>query len=191
MPQKRTSGKRSKAHAVVHPIAVIERRIHLLRGQKIMLDRDLAELYGVTTGNLNLAVRRNANRFPEDFMFKLKSTEVKSLLLQIAIAKGRGGRRTLPYAFTEQGVAMLSSVLKTERAAQVNVLIMRAFVRMREMLVSHKDLLRKLEKLEEKYDAHEEDIKAIFDTLRKLIQPPPGPTRRIGFVAAARPVLSS
>src|SRR5690348_7152623 len=109
-------------------LELIERRIYLIRGQKIMLDRDLAELYGVTTGNLNLAVRRNALRFPEDFMFQLSADEAGSLLLHIARSKARGGRRTSPYAFTEQGVAMLSSILKTRRAVLVNIVIMRAFV---------------------------------------------------------------
>ena len=108
-------------------------------GQKVMLDQDLAELYGVTTGNLNLAVRRNKVRFPEDFMFQLNAQEMESLLLQSAGAKERGGRRTPPYAFTEQGVAMLSSVLRAQRAVLVNIVIMRAFVKLREMLSTHRD----------------------------------------------------
>jgi hypothetical protein len=113
---------------LVVPLEVIERRIYLIRGQKVMLDQDLAELYGVTTGNLNLAVRRNKVRFPEDFMFQLDAEETKSLLLQSARAKVRGGRRTAPYAFTEQGVAMLSSVLKTQRAVLVKMVTMPAWV---------------------------------------------------------------
>jgi hypothetical protein len=170
----------------VVPISAIEKRIYVLRGQKVMLDGDLAELYGVTTGNLNLNVRRNASRFPDDFMFQLTSREAKSLLLQFARANGRGGRRTQPFAYTEQGVAMLSSVLKSERAVQVNVLIMRAFVRMREVLAGQKDLLKKLDELEKKYQTHDTDIKMIFDALKRLIQLPAPPHRRIGFIAEAQ-----
>ena len=163
------------------PVEVIERRIYLIRGQKVMLDQDLAELYGVTTGNLNLAVRRNKVRFPEDFMFQLNAEEAKSLILQSARAKNRGGRRTAPYVFREQGVAMLSSVLRSERAVLVNIVIMRAFVRLREMLSTHKNLLRKLEELERKYQTHDAQITAIFDAIRKLVETPPRPRRRIGF----------
>src|SRR5262245_22707032 len=119
------------------PSALIEQKIYLIRNHKVMLDADLAKLYGVTTGNLNLAVRRNPKRFPGDFMFELSPKETQSLLLQNARAKGRGGRRTPPYAFTEQGVAMLSSVLNSERAIEVNIAIMRAFVRLRAMLATH------------------------------------------------------
>jgi hypothetical protein len=165
------------------PVEVIERRIYLIRGQKVMLDQDLAELYGVTTGNLNLAVRRNKVRFPEDFMFQLNAEEAKSLILQSARAKNRGGRRTAPYVFREQGVAMLSSVLRSERAVLVNIVIMRAFVRLREMLSTHKNLLRKLEELERKYQTHDAQITAIFDAIRKLVETPPRPRRRIGFTA--------
>src|SRR5262245_49621724 len=128
------------------PAEVIEQKIYLIRGHKVILDADLAELYGVTTGNLNLAVRRNPKRFPQDFMFQLSRPETQSLLLQNARAKGRGGRRTPPYAFTEQGVAMLSSVLNSERAIEVNIAVMRAFVRLRAMLSSQADLARRLEK---------------------------------------------
>jgi len=144
-----------------------------------MLDADLAELYGVTTGNLNLAVRRNPKRFPQDFMFQLSRQETQSLLLQNARAKGRGGRRTPPYAFTEQGVAMLSSVLNSERAIEVNITIMRAFVRLRSMLASHADLARRLEKLEQKYD---DQLKDVFEAIREMMEPEPvPPARRIGF----------
>jgi hypothetical protein len=169
---------------LVVPLEVIERRIYLIRGQKVMLDQDLAELYGVTTGNLNLAVRRNKVRFPEDFMFQLSAAEMKSLLLQSARAKERGGRRTPPYAFTEQGVAMLSSVLKSQRAVLVNIVIMRAFVKLREMLSTHRDVLRKVEELERKYQRHDAQITAIFDAIRKLIETSPRPRRRIGFTTA-------
>src|ERR1035441_3147216 len=143
MPKKISS----PADQLPVPVELVERRIYLIRGQKVMLDSDLAELYQVTTGNLNLAVRRNSKRFPEDFMFQLTKEEADTLLLQIARAKtGRGGRQTSPYAFTELGVAMLSSVLNSERAVQMNIIIMRAFVRMRELLASHKDLAEKVEK---------------------------------------------
>jgi hypothetical protein len=149
-----------------------------------MLDSDLAELYGVTTGNLNLAVRRNANRFPADFMFQLTTEEAGALLLQIARAKkGRGGRQTPPYAFTEQGVAMLSSVLNSERAVQVNIAIMRAFVKLREVMATHKDLAHKIEALERKYQDHDKEIQVIFQAIKKLLEPPATPKRRIGFHA--------
>lgn len=144
------------------PIERIAQTIHLIRGHKVMLDYDLAHLYGVSTGNLNLAVRRNRRRFPDDFMFQLTADDLESLLLQFAIAKGRGGRRTRPYAFTEQGIAMFSSVLRSERALQVNIVIMRAFVKLRQVLSTHKNLALKLEELEGKYDKHDVQIGAIF-----------------------------
>ena len=144
-----------------------------------MLDADLAELYGVTTFRLNEAVKRNSTRFPEDFMFRFTADEYNSLISQIAISKpGRGGRRKLPYAFTEQGVAMLSSVLNSERAIQVNIAIMRAFFRMRKMLLSHEELARKVNALEGKYDAQ---FRVVFDAIRALMEPPKPPRRRIGF----------
>jgi len=131
----------------------IERRILLIRGQKVMLDGDLAELYEVETKDLNLAVRRNAERFPEDFMFQLSAQEFRALRLQFATSKpGRGGRRYPPYAFTEQGVAMLSSVLRSQRAVQVNIAIMRAFVKLRGILASNRELARRLDAMEKKYD---------------------------------------
>ena len=157
----------------------VERRIFLVRGQKVMLDFDLAELYRVPTKSLNLAVKRNAERFPEDFMFQLTQDEAEGLRFQIETSKGgRGGRRYLPYAFTEQGVAMLSSVLRSTRAVQVNIAIIRTFVRLREMLLSHADLARKLAVLENKYDAQ---FKVVFDAIRELMQPPTPPKREIGF----------
>lgn len=165
----------------VLPPERIGRRILLVRGQKVMLDQDLAELYGVTTGNLNKAVRRNAGRFPADFMFQLTPAELANLRFQSGRASW-GGRRTLPCAFTEQGVAMLSSVLRSERAIQANVAIMRAFVRLRELLSSHADLRRKLETLERKYDAQ---FRVVFDAIRELMEPPPAAKKgRIGFVNA-------
>src|SRR5262245_55290722 len=161
------------------PDTLIEQNIYLIRGHKVMLDVDLARLYGVTTGNLNLAVRRNPKRFPGDFMFQLSGEETQSLLLQNARAKGRGGRRTPPYAFTEQGVSMLSSVLSSERAIEVNIAIMRAFVRLRAMLATHADLARRLNKLEQKYD---EQFRVVFEAIRELMtEEPVPPSRRIGF----------
>lgn len=156
----------------------IERTILLVRGQQVMLDKDLAKLYQVETRVLVQAVNRNRDRFPPDFMFQLSQREFETLRSQIVISKGRGGRRYLPYAFTEQGVAMLSSILKSKRAVQVNIAIMRTFVRLREMLASHKDLARKLEALEKKYDRQ---FKVVFDAIRELMTPPKTPIRRIGF----------
>jgi len=178
------SPKSQLAAAAALPVSIesIERRIYLIRSQKVMLDSDLADLYQVPTKSLNLAVRRNADRFPEDFSFQLTKEEVSSLRFQFETSnKGRGGRRYLPHAFTEHGVAMLSSVLNSKRAVQVNILIIRAFVKLREMLSTHKDLARKLEELEKKYQAHDVQIKAVFDAIRKLIEQPVAPRRRIGF----------
>ena len=162
------------------PMERIERAILLIRGQKVMLDRDLAELYGVEPRVLNQAVKRHATRFPGDFMFQLTRQEVANLKSQsVTSSSGWGGRRTLPYAFTEQGVAMLSSVLNSDQAIKVNIAIMRAFVQLREMLASHADLARKLEELEAHYD---EQFKIVFDAIRQLMTPPePPPRRKIGF----------
>jgi len=135
------------------PIERIEKLIYLIRGHKVMIDSDLAELYGVTTGALNQALKRNIDRFPRDFASRLSSKEFTALISQTVISNtGRGGRRKLPWAFTEQGVAMLSSVLRSKRAVQVNIQIMRAFVRMRQLLASHKDLMQKIQAMEKKYD---------------------------------------
>ncbi|HEV2493975.1 MAG TPA: ORF6N domain-containing protein [Terriglobia bacterium] len=172
----------------------IERRILLIRGQKVMLDADLAELYEVETKALNRAVRRNLSRFPGDFMFQLTAKEFEalrfhfgtsSLRSQIVTSKGgRGGRRYNPLAFTEQGVAMLSSVLRSHRAVQVNIAIMRAFVKLREMLASHRDLARRLAEMEKKYDAQ---FRVVFDAIRELMKPPEKPRRRIGFRSPEAP----
>jgi hypothetical protein len=159
----------------------VESRILLVRGHKVMLDADLAELYGVPTKRLNEAVRRNATRFPEDFMFQITAEEAENLRSQIATSSLWGGRRYLPFAFTEQGVAMLSSVLNSEQAIQVNVAIMRAFVRIREILSSHKELARKFVALERKHATHDTQIKAIFDAIRALMEPPKVQRRKIGF----------
>lgn len=148
-----------------------------------MLDADLAELYQVTTGNLNLAVRRNSSRYPPDFMFQLTKEEADSLRLQIAISKnGRGGRRTPPYVFTEHGVAMLSSVLNSGRAVQMSILIIRAFVKMRELLASHKNLAARVEKLEASQKRHASVINLLAEEIDDLKRPPAQPAkRRIGF----------
>lgn len=159
--------------------AHVERKILLIRGERVMLDADLAAMYGVTTRALVQAVRRNPARFPADFMFQLTSDEAERLRSQTVISKsGRGGRRTMPYAFTEQGVAMLSSVLRSPRAVRVNVEIMRAFVRLRAMLSTHVDLARKLLALEKKYDAQ---FRVVFDAIRELMTPEPKARRPIGF----------
>jgi len=162
---------------------MIERRIYFIRGQKVMLDTDLAELYGVPTYRLNEQVKRNRKRFPADFMYQLKSAEAQSLTSQIAMSNnGRGGRRTRPYVFTEQGVAMLSSVLNSERAVQVNIAIMRAFVKLREVISTHKELAQKIANLERRFREHDSQIEEVFDAIRQLIEPKPVPPgRRIGF----------
>ena len=147
------------------------------------MDRDLAQLYGVTTGNLNKAVKRNLDRFPNDFMFPLTKEEYESLRFQFGIFKKGQHSKYLPYAFTEQGVAMLSSVLRSKRAVQVNIEIVRAFVRLRQMLSAHKDLERKLIALEKKYD---KQFKVVFDAIRALMAPPEKPRKKIGFQVKER-----
>ena len=160
----------------------IERKILLIRGYKVMLDSDLAQLYGVTTKRLNEQVRRNIKRFPDDFMFQLTKKEYDSLRSHFATSKERrGGRRYLPYSFTEQGVAMLSSVLNSERAIQVNIAIMRVFVKIRKILSTHKELAYKLSQLERKIEKHDEEIQAIFEAIRQLMIPPEKSKRQIGF----------
>ena len=163
------------------PVAVerIARAIHRVRGHNVMLDSDLAGLYDVQVKGLNQAVKRNRKRFPPDFMFRLTVHEAESLRSQIVTSKPRrGGRRTAPYAFTEQGVAMLSSVLRGSRAVRVNIAIMRAFIRLRVMLASNADLARKLDALEKKYDAR---FEVVFQAIRDLMTPVPAPRKRIGF----------
>ena len=163
----------------------IERSILLVRGEKVILDSDLAELYGVDTSALNRAVKRNRGRFPKDFMFQLTPLEMHSLRCQIGISKeGRGGRRFRPYVFTEQGVAMLSSVLHSERAILVNVAIMRTFVQLRRVLSRSDDLGRRLAELERKLGAHDEQIQSIFEAIRQLMaapEPPEPPRKEMGF----------
>jgi hypothetical protein len=168
------------------PVELVERRIYLVRGYKVMLDSDLADLYQVQTFRLNEAVKRNGKRFPEDFMFQLTRDEAGSLTSHFAMSKvGRGGRRTPPYAFTEHGVAMLSSVLKSERAGQMNILIIRAFVKLREMIATHKDLALKVEEIER---AQQKQGKQITAILQHLIEAPKTAKRRFGF-RAPQPVI--
>ena len=159
----------------------IEGKILLMRRQKVMLDKDLAKLYGVKAIRLREQVKRNKKRFPEDFMFRLTAEEVDILVSQNAIPSKKHLGGYLPYAFTEQGVAMLSSVLHSERSVQVNIAIMRAFVKLRQILSTHKKLAHKLEQLERKIEKHDEEIRTIFETIRQLMTPPKKPKRRIGF----------
>jgi hypothetical protein len=203
------SGAFVDSSAASIPVERIESRIFLIRGEKVMLDTDLAELYGVTTGALNQAVKRNRERFPADFMFQLSDAELLALLRSEFVTSklkkefkslikkdilksqnvisneeiGKGGRRSSPHAFTEQGVAMLSSVLRSSRAVQVNVEIMRAFVRLRQLIASSADLARKLVALEKRYDAQ---FKAVFDAIRALMSPelPAARQREMGFHTA-------
>ncbi|HLN73936.1 MAG TPA: ORF6N domain-containing protein [Prolixibacteraceae bacterium] len=161
----------------------IQTKIYDIRGQKVMLDYDLAELYEVETKNLNLSVKRNINRFPSDFMFQLTNLEWQSLRLQIETSKGRGGTRYLPYAFTEQGLAMLSGILNSEKAIAVNIAIMRAFVFMRQYALTHKDLTEKLLELETRYDKQFNDV---YDAINFLLKKDSRETeqkqrKRIGF----------
>jgi hypothetical protein len=157
----------------------VERRILSLRGQKVMLSTDLAELYEVAPNVLMQAVKRNRERFPADFMFQLTRVEYSNLKSQFVTSSWGGARRAAPYAFTEQGVAMLSSVLRSPRAVQVNIAIMRAFVKLREILATHRDLARRLDEMESKYD---KQFRVVFDAIRQLMMAPPEkPRRRIGF----------
>ncbi|HEV7396419.1 MAG TPA: ORF6N domain-containing protein [Pyrinomonadaceae bacterium] len=156
----------------------------MIRNHKVMIDVDLAELYGAPTYRLNEQVKRNRKRFPEDFMFQLTKDEAESLRSQIAISKdGRGGRRTLPYVFTEQGVAMLSSVLNSDRATEVNITIMRAFVKLRQMLESNEELNRKFAAVIRKLSMHDKYFKVVFDELKRLTELPTPPRKQIGFKA--------
>ena len=162
------------------PAEVIENKIYLIRGHKVILDRDLARLYGVPTKVLIQAVKRNHRRFPNDFMLLLTLQEVRNLRSQF-VTSSWGGLRYLPCAFTEQGVAMLSSVLNSERAIQVNIAIMRAFVKLRQILSTHKELVHKLNELERKFEKHDTEIQSIFEAIRQLMSPSTPPKRRIGF----------
>ncbi|MGO9128700.1 MAG: ORF6N domain-containing protein [Bryobacteraceae bacterium] len=160
----------------------IAHRIYFLRGRKVMLDSDLAGLYQVETKALNRAVKRNPERFPGDFTIRLTGEELLALRCQSGTSKvGRGGPRYLPYAFTQEGVAMLSSVLHSARAARVNVAIMRTFVKLREVMEAHVVLSRKIGALARKYRQHDEEIQMIFETLKRLMERPAKPKQRIGF----------
>ena len=166
------------------PVERIENTIYLIRGEKVILDRDLAELYGVETKALKQAVRRNIERFPDDFMFELSKAELENWRSQFVTSNADlMGLRYSPMAFTEQGVAMLSSVLRSKRAVQVNVEIMRTFVRLRQMLSSNAELAQKLNALEKKYDSQ---FKIVFDAIKKLMLPPPSSKSEIGFTSKAR-----
>jgi hypothetical protein len=159
----------------------IQQIILLIRGQRVMLDHDLAELYGVETKNLNKAVRRNIDRFPEDFMFQLTTEETERLRFQFGTLKRGQHSKYLPYVFTQEGVAMLSGVLRSPRAVQVNIAIMRVFVRLRETLALHKELAHQLAELERRIEGHDTSIRTLFDAIRQLMSPPEKPPREMGF----------
>jgi len=164
------------------PVERIENRIFIIKGQKVIFDKDLAELYGVGTRELNKAVTRNLFRFPADFMFQLNKEEFSSLMYQFGTSSW-GGTRKLPRVFTEQGVAMLSSVLKSRRAVEINILIMRAFVKLRKVLASHKDLIYMFRKLEQKVGRHDAEIGLIIRAIEKMIDQNKRPKGKIGFLA--------
>jgi hypothetical protein len=169
-----------KKGELIVPEEVVISKIYYIRGYKVMLDEDLAKLYEVETKQLKRQVRRNIDRFPDDFMFELTPEEFENLRSQIGTSSW-GGVRYMPMAFTEQGVAMLSSVLNSARAIKVNIQIIRIFTRMREILLNYKDLLLKLEQLERKLTGHDDDIQLIFKYLRQLLNPPTEPRPRVGF----------
>ena len=173
MPKKTTT---------VVPHEIIEQKIFLIRGRKVMLDRDLAQLYGVETKYLTRQVRRNLDRFPPDFLFVLTAQEFRNLKCQIGTSSW-GGTRKLPFAFTEHGILMLSSVLKSKRAIQVNIQIMRAFIKLRQLMISHRKLAQKIEELERKFTEHDEKFILVFETIRRLIEEEEKPKNPIGFQA--------
>lgn len=162
------------------PEEVLVSKIYYIRGYKVMLDEDLAELYQVPTRQLNQQIKRNIERFPEDFMFQLTDEEFKNLKSQF-VTSSWGGRRKLPSAFTEHGVLMLSSVLSSKRAVAVNIQIMRIYTKLRELLLTHKNILLKLEQLERQVVQNSEDIQVIFRALKELLNPPQSSRQRIGF----------
>jgi len=165
----------------VIPLERIEQKIFLVRNQKVMLSTHLAVLYNVEVRAFVQAVKRNLDRFPKDFMFQLSRTEFENLKSQIVISSWGGARRSQPYAFTEQGVAMLSTVLKSKKAVKVNIQIMRAFVKLREIISTHKELAQKLKELELAIDSHDQQIQTIFEVINQLIEPPEKTKRKIGF----------
>lgn len=168
------------------PVERIESRILLLRGQKVMLDSDLADLYGVSTKRLNEQVKRNQGRFPADFMFKLTTKEKAEVVANCDHLQTLKFSPGLPHAFTEHGAIMVASVLNTPRAIEVSVFVVRAFVKLREMLGAHKELAGKLAELESRVEAHDEHITALFEAIRQLMEPPPKTTRRIGFAVVSK-----
>jgi len=163
------------------PIERVAQSIRWIRGQKMLLDSDLAALYDVTTGNLNKAVKRNSDRFPSDFMFELKPEELTNLKFQFGISRWGGRRRSRPHVFTEQGIAMLSSVLNSERAIKVNIAIMRTFVKLRQTLDTNRELAQKFSQLEQRVGKRDEEIAGILEAIRRLMAPPEKPGREIGF----------
>ena len=163
------------------PIERVAQSIRWIRGQKVLLDSDLAALYDVTTGNLNKAVKRNSDRFPSDFMFELKPEELTNLKFQFGISRWGGRRRSRPHVFAEQGIAMLSSVLNSERAIKVNIAIMRTFVKLRQTLDTNRELAQKFSQLEQRVGKHDEEIAGILEAIRRLMAPPEKPGREIGF----------
>ena len=178
-----TTKNNNSDETILITLDLVERKIYIVRDQKVMLDSDLASLYGVETKVLNQAVKRNFSRFPEDFMFQLTVEEFSSLRSQIVTSKvGRGGKRYMPYAFTEQGVAMLSSVLNSERAVQVNIAIMRTFVNMRKMLSTNEEVNKKLADIENKLGNHDENFKKVFTAIRLLMNSPSKADKQIGFI---------
>ncbi len=180
MEPQLTAPMRTPSENSIVPIGLITQKIYFVRSARVMLDADLARLYGVATKNLNKAVKRNMRRFPQDFMFQLSPDEMRNLRFQIGTSRrGQGGRRYAPYAFTEQGIAMLSS-RGARRAVQVNVAIMRTFVRLREMLATHEELRRKIDAMEKPYDAR---FQAVFATIRQMLETPVPAKKSIGFHA--------
>jgi hypothetical protein len=176
-----TTTKRTEVAVISQDL--VEQKIHIVRGQKVMLDSDLAELYCVTTSNLNKAVKRSIDRFPDDFRFQVSTKEYDNLRFQIGTSSSRnyGGRRYLPYVFTEQGVAMLSSVLNSDRAVQVNIAIMRAFVNMRKLVATNAGITRKLAAIEKKLRSHDEDLEEVFETIRAMMAPD-RESKQIGYI---------
>jgi len=178
----------ARRHSVPVPVEVISRSILILRGHRVILDSDLAAIYGVSTGRFNEAVKRNIERFPEDFMLRLSAAEYTALISQNATSKpGRGGRRKLPWAFTEHGAIQAANVLNSPRAIAMGVYVVRAFVQLRELLASNKDLARRLDELEARLDkklaTHDEAVTAILSAIRQLMNPPAPKRRGIGFTA--------
>jgi ORF6N domain len=170
-------------NTIIVPIERIEQKIYLMRGHRVMLDADLAALYHVPTKAFNQAVQRNLDRFPGDFMFQLSKGELANWRSQIVTSNpaAKMGLRRPPYAFTEHGVAMLSSVLRSKRAVQMNILIIRAFVKLRQLIATHKELAQKIDELERRQEEQSQQLSAVYSVVKQIIDPPPRPKRRIGF----------